>query len=92
MQAASDLELLERADAEIRVLISAYTDFGALLAMRRSRRPSVVLIRRLVGRRAADQAAIILANLESMEGDLVEGAVAVLGDDCLRIRRLPLLP
>jgi hypothetical protein len=41
------------------VLISADTDFGSLLARSHSQSPSVVLIRRLIGRRAADQFEII---------------------------------
>jgi len=55
MQAAPDEAVLERAQADGQVLISA-TDFGGLLARSRAGNPSVILIRRLVGRRAAEQA------------------------------------
>jgi hypothetical protein len=37
----------------------------------------VILIRRLVGRRAAEQAAIILANLDQVAEDLAAGAMVV---------------
>jgi hypothetical protein len=49
-----------------------------------------VLIRRLTGRRAADQFEIIQANLPSVADDLAAGAVAVISDDRVRVRRLPL--
>jgi predicted nuclease of predicted toxin-antitoxin system len=90
LQAATDSEVLERAAAEARVLISADTDFGALLVRSGANAPSFPLIRRLVGRRAADQAAIILANLPAVTEDLETGAIVVLTDEWVRIRRLPL--
>lgn len=89
MQAAPDEAVLERARTEERILISADTDFGGLLSRSRAVNPSVVLIRRLVGRRAAEQAAIILANLDQVAEDLAAGAVVVLHEELLRVRRLP---
>lgn len=56
--------MLEHAKADERILVSADTDFGGLLARSGASTPSVILIRRLTGRRAAEQAAIILANLD----------------------------
>jgi hypothetical protein len=67
-----------------------YIDFGGLLAPSRASNPSVILIRRLVGRRAAEQALIILANLDQVAEDLTTGAVVVLHEDLLRVRRLPM--
>jgi predicted nuclease of predicted toxin-antitoxin system len=92
LQAASDLVVLERARAEDRILVSADSDFGALLARQRATGPSVLLIRRLVGRRAAEQVALILANLDTVAADLAAGAVVVFTDESIRVRRLPLLP
>ncbi len=48
------------------------------------------LLGRLTGRRAAEQSAIILANLDQIAEDLTAGAVVVISDDRIRIRRLPM--
>ena len=90
LQASTDSAILEHARAENRVLISADTDFSSLLAHSHATSPSIVLIRRLTGRRAADQFALIEANLPGVADDLEAGAVIVLGDYRVRVRRLPL--
>jgi predicted nuclease of predicted toxin-antitoxin system len=72
---APDPVVLEYARSEEYVLISADTDFGALLARSHAIRPSIILIRRLVGRRAAEQSAIIQVNLSQVAEDLAAGAV-----------------
>ena len=90
MQAAPYEAVLEHARADGQVLISADTDFGGLLSRSKASNPSVILIRRLVGRRAAEQAAIIVANLDQVAEDLTAGAVVVLHEDLLRVRRLPM--
>ena len=50
---------------------------------------SVVLLRRQGDRRAAQIAALVLANLEAVSEDLVAGAIVVLEADRVRVRRLP---
>ena len=90
MQAAPDPAVLQRAQVDERVLVSADTDFGGLLSRSQATGPSVLLIRRLAGRRAAEQSAIILANLDQIAEDLTAGAVVVIGDDRIRIRRPPM--
>ena len=90
MQAAPDPAVLQRAQVDERVLVSADTDFGGLLSRSRATGPSVLLIRRLAGRHAAEQSAIILANLDQIAEDLTAGAVVAIGDDWIRIRRLPM--
>jgi predicted nuclease of predicted toxin-antitoxin system len=90
LEAATDPVVLARARGERRILISADTDFGTLLAREKASSPSILLIRRLIGRRAAEQADIILTNLETVTEDLDVGAVVVLTEDWIRIRRLPI--
>jgi predicted nuclease of predicted toxin-antitoxin system len=90
MHAAPDEAVLEHARISEQILISADTDFGGLLSRSNASYPSVILIRRLVGRRAAEQAAIILANLNQVADDLADGAMVVIHEDMLRVRRLPM--
>lgn len=87
---ADDLEVLARAATEGRVLVSADTDFGGLLAARDATIPSVVLFRRRTRRRPHEQAMILLTNLAAVEADLDAGAIAVISDTGIRIRRLPI--
>ena len=75
-----------------RVIISADTDFGELLAASNAAGPSIVLLRRQAQRRAHEIAALILANLDAVAEDLQSGAVVVLDEERIRIRRLPLRP
>ncbi len=87
---ADDAEILARAATEGRVLVSADTDFGGLLAARDVSVPSVVLFRRRTRRRPHEQAMILLTNLANVEPDLDAGAIAVIDDTGIRIRRLPI--
>lgn len=86
---STDDEVMRAALTEARVLVSADTDFGELLASGRSLGPSLILFRR--SRRVAEeQIAVLLANLTDVEEDLDVGAVVVLAEDRIRVRRLPL--
>ena len=87
---AADAEILDVAAAEVRVVVSADTDFGTLLAQRAASHPSVVLIRLRSPRRALELAALLEANLAAVEDDLEAGAVVVLEDERVRVRRLPI--
>jgi len=91
LQAAADEEIFARAQMEDRVLVSADTDFGTLLATRRETLPSVVLFRHGTQRRLERQAETLLSNLEAIEADLIDGSVVVIEPARIRIRALPLL-
>jgi predicted nuclease of predicted toxin-antitoxin system len=92
LQAATDAEIFDRADREGRIIVSADTDFGALLAARRQASPSLVLFRGGTERRPEDQCRLFLTNLAPLESELNAGSVVVFEPERIRIRRLPLLP
>ncbi|MGH9128842.1 MAG: DUF5615 family PIN-like protein [Acidimicrobiales bacterium] len=89
---APDPIVLAQAADDTRVLLTLDTDFGELLARERLHRPSVILFRGEISRRAANQATVLLANLEHLGHDLDAGAVVVIGDGRIRLRSLPLIP
>ncbi|MEL6442616.1 MAG: DUF5615 family PIN-like protein [Bacteroidota bacterium] len=90
LQAADDLVIFQRAADEDRIVVSADTDFGTLLAQRRETKPSVVLMRRLQARRPAEQVRILAANLPPLRDELEAGCVVVLDERRVRVRRLPI--
>jgi len=90
IEAADDATILRRAASEGRVLISADTDFGMLLARGQLGWPSTILLRRITERRPERQSALILANLPAIENDLKRGAIVVIEQERIRIRLLPL--
>lgn len=89
MCGAQDTVVMQVARIQRRVLLSADTDFGELLARSNDDRPSVVLFR---GHEVepATMAVILLANLDQIEELLTVGAIVVILDDRIRVRRLPL--
>lgn len=90
MHAAPDEAIFDRAVLESRVLVSADTDFGALLSLREATAPSVILFRGASPKRADEQAALILTSLAAIEAALRRGAIAVLERHRLRLRELPI--
>jgi predicted nuclease of predicted toxin-antitoxin system len=90
MQAAADEAILARAFEEDRIVISADSDFGVILAIQGATRPSFILFREPDLRAASDYIHhLLLPALPLLEPELAAGCVAVFRNGRLRVRRLP---
>jgi predicted nuclease of predicted toxin-antitoxin system len=90
MAAADDSEVLELALSDDRILVSADTDFGKLLASRQLTKPSFILFRGDAERRPELQAQLLNQILPDFEGALREGAVLSITRDRIRAHTLPI--
>jgi predicted nuclease of predicted toxin-antitoxin system len=90
LQSAPDEVVFDRAAEKNRVLISADTDFGTILARRHESKPSVILFRQEAGRAPQNQVALLLANLSPLAGLLESGSIVVFEDTRIRVRALPI--
>ncbi len=92
LQAASapDSAVMTLAAEDDRVILSPDTDFGALLAQARATRPSVVLVREVMGLRPADLVSLVLGQLDVLAPHLDAGAIAAVTTTGIRVRTLPL--
>jgi predicted nuclease of predicted toxin-antitoxin system len=89
MQAEEYPVIFKRALDEDRILVSADTDFGTLLALWEYAKPSVILFRRGTERRPQQQVKLILANLPQIREALEKGSMVVFSQNRIRIRALP---
>lgn len=71
------------------LILTADTDFGAVLAMQSSAGPSVIILRGRPKRPMA-QLKLILRNIGGLEDALNRGCVAVFEETRIRVRLLPI--
>ena len=91
LHSADDAAIFERATRERRVIITADTDFGLLLARGRTRRPSVLLFHHSFSHRPSEQTKTLLENLPELTAALKQGSLVVLEARRVRIRKLPII-
>ena len=89
IQSASDAEIFKRAAIEDRILVSADTDFGMLLASWHSKKPSVILLRHSQ-KHPKSQLTLLLANLATIRDALEKGSIIVIETTRIRVRSLPI--
>jgi predicted nuclease of predicted toxin-antitoxin system len=86
-----DEMILDLARVEDRVVITADSDFGTILASTRVTKPSVLYLRGTTGRRVEPVVARIAEALLLVESHLLDGSLVVLEPSVVRIRSLPIL-
>jgi predicted nuclease of predicted toxin-antitoxin system len=91
LQASEDDLILARAILEDRIIVSADTDFGTLLALDVKNKPSFILFRRGLERHPEKQLKLLLANLSLIQNDLEKGSIIVFEQNRIRIRSLPIM-
>jgi predicted nuclease of predicted toxin-antitoxin system len=88
MAESADSEILKRALAESRVVVTLDADFHSLLALSQASQPSVIRIR-IEGLRAEPFTELLQGVLQQCADDLKSGAMVSVSNFQIRVRRLP---
>jgi predicted nuclease of predicted toxin-antitoxin system len=88
LQRLTDAEIIEKALAENRVILTHDLDFTRIVALSGSRTPSVMTFR--LSDMRSDQVNLRLADVLARFGEILEaGALISVTDQSIRVRRLP---
>ena len=90
LQRAEDIVIFDKAAAEDRIVVSADTDFGALLAARNVQKPSVIQFRGPGSRKPDALSRAILSNLSQLADALERGSIVTFEPSRIRVRTLPI--
>ena len=88
LEASKDKTIMDHAFIDNMIIVSADTDFGALLALNNSTKPSFILFRR-TDKKPSTLLNLLLSIIDTIKVDLEKGAVVVIEDTRVRIRKLP---
>jgi predicted nuclease of predicted toxin-antitoxin system len=91
MSAAADIEIIQRAEEENRIVVTLDADFHTLLALAEATSPSVIRIR-IERLRAAALVELLLQVTDECAEELLRGAAVKVEPGRIRTRCLPLLP
>ena len=89
LQRSPDIELVDRARADSRVVLTFDLDFGEILALGVLDKPSVILFR-LADERAETVNRHLATVLSERRAELESGALILVEDTQYRVRRLPI--
>jgi predicted nuclease of predicted toxin-antitoxin system len=87
---AHDAAIFDRAVADGLTVVTADSDFGMLLALRRATSPSVIHLRHVAELAPDAHVGLLVANLSAIEADLDRGAIVSLSPTRLAVRALPI--
>ena len=91
LESAADMIIFKRAYKENRIIISADTDFGMLIARSKQQKPSIILFHHSFSHRPEQQAKLLISNLEQLSNDLEQGSIIVFEERRIRVRALPIM-
>jgi predicted nuclease of predicted toxin-antitoxin system len=87
---ASDDDIFDRAVADGLTVVTADSDYGMLLALRRATNPSVIHLRHVAELTPDRHLALLVANLAQLTDILERGAIVSLSPTRLAVRDLPI--